>query len=75
MIKDTSWPPPDWTSVKLSWDWCMKHYTHNPNEIYHWVLGSPGGRFHISGSKEIDGFDYRFEDPADATWFSLNLPK
>jgi len=40
------WPPPDWTSVKLSWAWCMLHYTHNPNDIYHWVLGSPGGRFH-----------------------------
>jgi hypothetical protein len=53
----------------------MRHYTHNPNDIYHWVLGSPGGRFHLSGYGTSEGFEYRFEDPKDATWFSLNLPK
>ena len=69
------WPRPDWISVKISWAWCMLHHTHNPNDIYHWVLKAPGGRFHLSGYDDGEGFDYRFENPEDATYFSLNLPK
>ena len=76
MIEVQGWPPPeDWESIKISWDWTLRHYTHNPNDIYHLVLGSPGGRFHLSGYGTSEGFEYRFEDPKDATWFSLNLPK
>ena len=75
MIEVEGWPPPNWTSVKLSWEWAMLHYTHNPNDIYHWVLNAPGGRFHLSGYGTSEGFDYRFENPADATYFTLNLPK
>jgi len=79
MIEYKDWPPPeDWTSVKLSWDWVMQHHTHNTNDIYNWVIRAPGGRFHISGynvGKPGEGFDYRFERPADATYFSLNLPR
>jgi hypothetical protein len=70
------WPPPeDWVEVRLSWKWTMLHYTHQTNTIYRWVLDAPGGRFHLSGYGNSEGFSYRFERPEDATWFRLNLPK
>lgn len=76
MIEFKDWPPPeDWEEVKITWDWCMQNYLRNPNEIYQWVLDSPGGRFHLSGYGSCEGFSYRFEDSSDATWFRLNLPK
>ncbi len=76
MIEVKTWPPPeDWTSVKISWEWSMKHHSHNPNDIHQWILDAPGGRFHLSGYGAGAGFDYRFENPADAVWVRLNLPR
>jgi len=75
MLELKDWPPPDWTSVAVRWDWLMEHHSRDPNEIYNWVIREPGGRFHLSGLDNIGGFDYRFERPEDATWFRLNLPR
>lgn len=75
MIEYKTWPPPDWTSVAVRWDWVMEHHSRDPNVIYNWVIRSPGGRFHLSGYDDGGGFNYRFEDAKDATWFRMNLPQ
>jgi hypothetical protein len=76
MTEVKTWPPPkNWISVKISWKWMLNHHTHYPNEIQQWILDTPGGRFHLSGYDAGEGFDYRFEDPKDAIWFRLNLPR
>ena len=69
------WPPPDWTSIPVHWDWIMARHTRDPNKIYNWVIRAPGGNFHLSGLDNAGGFDYRFENSKDATWFRMNLPE
>jgi hypothetical protein len=76
MIRYDVWPPPEhWTEVRVSWEWVMEKKSRNPNTIFNWICEQPGGRFHLHGYGQQEGFSYRFEDPKDATWIRMNLPE
>jgi hypothetical protein len=36
-----------------------------------WLTETPGGRYHMFGHGNTLGFDIRFENPQDATYFKL----
>lgn len=75
MTKVEMWPPPDWEEVVITWDWVMDSHRHDINEIFQWAIDAPGGCFHLHGKGERHDFAFRFEDPKDATYFRLNLPR
>lgn len=64
-------PPPKWTSVVVTWDDIMNHPHYNIREILAWVETTPGCRYHLHGHESTAGFDFRFENPKDATYFKL----
>ena len=65
-------PPPDWEEVILLWDDILRNGNDYPiREILDWLPDAPGGRYHIHGYKFDKGFCFRFENPADATYFKL----
>jgi hypothetical protein len=71
MIKYETWPPPNWTEVRVSWEYIMKSDRHNPNDMFNWACLHPGGMFHVSGYGTSEGFSYRFADSKDAVQFAL----
>jgi hypothetical protein len=84
MTRVEQWPPPDWTEVRVSWQLMLDSDNHNPRTILDWIDRQPGGRYHLHGweawdqveshgipPRGIDGFAFRFEDPADAVIFQL----
>ena len=75
MTKIEQWPAPDWAEVIVSWTWIMASPRHDINKLIQWVENSPGGNYHIHGINENFDFAFRFENPADATWFRMNLPQ
>lgn len=68
------WPPPNWEEIVVTWEWIMASRRHDINELYKWVNKQPGGNYHIHGNDHGD-FAFRFENPSDATWFSLHIPE
>lgn len=74
MTKIEQWPPPDWTEVVITWAWIMQSHRHDIKLLIDLVNEKPGGCYHIHGKGEAKDFAFRFEDPRDATWFSLILP-
>ena len=74
MTKVEMWPPPDWTEVVITWTWIMARRNHDINGLFKWLNKQPGGRYHLSGKGEEHDFAFRFENPADAVWFSMNIP-
>ena len=67
------WPPPDWPEVVLNWEWILQS-DNRIGEIMNWLETSPGGRYHLHGKGEERDFAFRFENPADATWFRMSIP-
>lgn len=75
MTKVEQWPPPDWTEVVITWEWLMRSHRHDIRQLVDQIDQHPGGRYHVHGKGEAKDFAFRFEDPKDATWFSLILPE
>jgi hypothetical protein len=70
--KRECWPPPEgWTQVVVSWNIMLHHSDHAPNDIIDWVENHPGGEYHLHGYRSIEGFAFRFSNPADALLFKL----
>ena len=74
MTKVEMYPPPDWTEVVITWTWIMQSHRHDIKRLIDLVNEKPGGCYHIHGKGEAKDFAFRFEDPRDATWFSLIIP-
>jgi len=67
-----AWPPPeDWTQVVIPWTTMLNNSDRAPNNIIAWVDNHPGGEYHLHGYRSIEGFAFRFSDPADAVIFRL----
>jgi hypothetical protein len=65
------YPHPKWDKVLILWDNILD-YPHYPiKEILEWVDDAPGGKYHLHGYKFTEGFEFRFENPKDATYFKL----
>ena len=64
-------PLPNWTLVTVTWDQIMNHPHYPIREILKWVEDYSGSRYHLQGHNYTDGFEFRFENPQDATYFKL----
>ena len=64
-------PAPAWTEVLVLWNEIMNHPYYSIREILVWIDDVPGGRYHLHGHNNTDGFAFRFERPQDATYFKL----
>ena len=71
MTKIETWPPPRWRSIKILWADVFDGPRYPIREILDWIDSAPGGDYHLSGLNEIKGFDFRFRDPKDATYFVM----
>ena len=71
MYRVEQWPPPDWTKVVVTWDEVLEHPHRDIKAILDWVDSYPGGNYHVSGYRSTEGFDFRFEQPTDATLFRI----
>lgn len=74
MTRIEQWPPPDWTEVVVTWAWIMQSRRHDINALVNQLDSQAGGQYHIHGKGEKKDFAFRFENPADATWFALRIP-
>lgn len=69
---DYQQPPPAWSSVVILWEDILHNGNDYPiREILSWIDDAPGGRYHLHGYQWDKGFDFRFENPRDATYFKL----
>lgn len=67
------WPPPkDWAPVVLSWQDIFDNNL-DIQYILDWVGTAPGGNYHLHGWNGLEGFEFRFEDHQDASFFALNV--
>ena len=64
-------PHPEWEEVVITWDEILRPPYYPIREILDWVDYTPGGRYHLHGYQHDHGFAFRFENPADATYFKL----
>ena len=65
-------PHPVWTEVVILWtDILSGKFAHPIMDVLTWVEQAPGGRYHLHGHNNVDGFAFRFEDSTDATYFQL----
>lgn len=64
-------PHPEWEEVIIPWGEILGPPRYPIKQILEWVDVAPGGRYHLHGHKGVDGFAFRFENPADATLFRL----
>ena len=71
MEKIECWPPPEWTEVVISWEHILNEPKCDIKYILEWMTTAPGGRYHLHGWRKTEGFAFRFENPADATYFKL----
>ena len=72
MIQLEFWPPPDdWTEVRILWDDILDGPKYPIREILNWMEVAVGGEYHLSGLEDIKGFSFRFQNPKDATYFTL----
>jgi len=73
MLQLEQWPPPDdWVEIVVSWNTMLQYADYNPNAVVQWCRDYPGhSRWHLHGWNGTLGFAFRFEDPRDATAFSL----
>ena len=74
MTRIEQWPPPEWTEVVVTWAWIMSSRRHDINALINQLDDQPGGRYHLHGKGEDKDFAFRFENPSDATWFTLVIP-
>lgn len=74
MKRIEQWPPPDWAEVVVTWNWIMQSRRHDIKALFNKIDEQPGGQYHIHGKGEAKDFAFRFENPADATWFRLVMP-
>jgi hypothetical protein len=65
------YPYPKWEKVLILWDNITNHPHYPIKEILDWIDDAPGGRYHLHGYKSTEGFEFRFENPKDATYFKL----
>jgi hypothetical protein len=63
--------PNNWVLVIIDWEDILNPPNYQIKEILDWVNEQPGGRYHLHGYKSTEGFAFRFEHPADATYFKL----
>jgi hypothetical protein len=72
MKKVEIWPPPNhWIEVIIMWDEILGHPYIPIGKLLDWVNNAPGGEYHLSGYKSIEGFSFRFRRGVDATIFRL----
>ena len=64
-------PPNDWVQIIIRWDDILNGPTYPIKDILAWVEDTPGGYYFLQGFRSTEGFDFRFEHPADATFFKL----
>ena len=64
-------PPPDWTEVIIWWGDITAGPQYPIREILKWLPDATGGRYHLHGHDFSAGFNFRFEQPEDATYFRL----
>ena len=64
-------PHPNWTEVIIVWEEITDEPFYPIREILKWLDDAPGGRYHLHGHHGTEGFAFRFERPADATYFKL----
>jgi len=69
--KVEAWPPPEWPSVTIFWDDILEGPCYPIREILQWIDDAPGDNYHLSGLDDARGFDFRFQNPQDATYFRL----
>ena len=65
------YPHPDWEEVVILWEDILNEPYYDINAILEWTEIAPGGRYHLHGYKFTKGFEFRFENPQDATYFKL----
>ena len=66
------WPPPEsWTEVTVLWDDILEGPKFPIRQMLDWLETTPGGRYHMSGYENTEGFSFRFQDPEDAIHFKL----
>lgn len=71
MIRAECWPPPDWVEVTVAWGVIIEGNI-SPHVYYTWCDQHPStGRYHVHGWASNKGFAFRFEQPRDATIFTL----
>ena len=75
MTRVECWPAPDWTEVVIPWAWILGSHRHDINALINQLDEQPGGRYHLHGVGDDHDFGFRFENPADATWFRLRIPE
>ena len=71
MRKIETWPPPNWHSVKILWDDILGGPKYPIREILDWIDDAPVRDYHLSGLEQTKGFDFRFKDAKDASYFTL----
>ena len=71
MTRYDIWPPPDWDEVVITWESILMREDYKIVEVCEWITKTPGGRYHLHGWRQTEGFAYRFEDPKDAPIFAL----
>ena len=65
------YPHPPWEEVIILWENILEEPRYPIKEILDWIEMVPGGRYHLHGHKFTEGFEFRFENPQDATYFKL----
>ena len=75
MTKVEQWPPPDWEEVVVTWEWLFEAPRRDIKALYNMILAQEGGNFYLYGKGNRHDFAFRFENPSDATWFRLMLPR
>jgi hypothetical protein len=64
-------PPPEWTEIIIMWEDVTDGPKYPIREILSWLTTTQGGRYHLHGFKNTEGFVFNFENPHDATLFRL----
>ena len=70
MKKFNQWPPPDWHSIIMSWEYIIDHDI-KVQDMLKWIDSTEGDGYHLSGYLKTEGFDFRFKNGLDATIFVL----
>jgi hypothetical protein len=71
MVKVSQTPPDSWAQIIVRWDDILTGPKYPIRQILNWVDEYPGGQYFLQGFQATKGFDFRFEHPADATYFKL----
>jgi hypothetical protein len=63
--------PKDWELVIIDWEDILNPPNYQIKEILDWIDNYDGGRYHLQGYQQTNGFEFRFENPKVATYFKL----